>query len=285
MAQSLNPESGLARRHPSGSDVPGPNRVWYFARALLIGYAALTAYISLAPLAGVRHGPWSTPTLTVVGFAFALWHAWLYLGRGRTLVLLALTIGVSLAFESVGVVTGWIYGPYHYTDLLGPRFLGLVPYLIPVAWFMMIHPSQVIAERLLAGRRLEGWRRGLALSALAAVVMTSWDLLMDPMMVWMGAWVWEVPGAYFGVPAHNYAGWLVTTVVVYGAYRLVEGRIGSPPRATTSEASLAVWAFLITWSGNTLAALQFGLGGPALVGAFTAGLLGCLALLRTPLDP
>jgi hypothetical protein len=39
-----------------------------------------------------------------------------------------------------------------------------------------------------------------------------------------------------------------------------------------------VGAFLITWAGNTSAALQFGLPGPALVGAFTAGLLGLLAL-------
>jgi uncharacterized membrane protein len=38
---------------------------------------------------------------------------------------------------------------YHYTALLGPKFLGLVPYLIPAAWFMMNYPSFVIAERLI----------------------------------------------------------------------------------------------------------------------------------------
>ena len=67
------------------------------------------------------------------------------------------------------MATGWVYGPYHYTDQLGPKFLGLVPYLIPVAWFMMSYPSFVIADRLVpsllgsAGseswqlRRLAGW--------------------------------------------------------------------------------------------------------------------------------
>jgi uncharacterized membrane protein len=251
---------------------------WRGVRLLLIAYAAATAYISLSPWFGLRHGPWTTPVLTVLGFGLSAWHAWLSLGRARMLLLLGLTIVVSLAFESVGVLTGWVYGPYHYTDLLGPRFLGLVPYLVPVAWFMMIYPSQVIAERLLAARPDADWRRGLALAALASVVMTSWDLLMDPMMVRMGAWVWDEPGAYFGVPLRNYAGWLVTTFTVFGAYRWIERGLGSPLVTSPNHAGLAVGAFLITWAGNTSAALQFGLPGPALVGAFTAGLLGLLAL-------
>ena len=37
---------------------------WRFVRALLIAYAALTAYISLSPWFGMRHGPWTTVLLT-----------------------------------------------------------------------------------------------------------------------------------------------------------------------------------------------------------------------------
>ena len=251
---------------------------WRGVRLLLIAYAAATAYISLSPWFGVRHGPWTTPVLTVLGFGLSAWHAWLSLGRARMLLLLGLTIVVSFAFESVGVLTGWVYGPYHYTELLGPRFLGLVPYLIPVAWFMMIHPSQVVAERLLEDRLGDGWRRAVALAALASIVMTSWDLLMDPMMVRMGAWVWDEAGSYFGVPLHNYAGWLATTFTVFAAYRWIEPRFVRRVAAGPDHGRLAVGAFLITWAGNTSAALQFGLPGPALVGAFTAGLLGLLAL-------
>jgi uncharacterized membrane protein len=59
-----------------------------------------------------------------------------------------LVCAVSLLFESVGVATGLVYDPYHYTNKLGPLFLGLVPYLIPMAWFMMSYPSFVIADRL-----------------------------------------------------------------------------------------------------------------------------------------
>ena len=44
---------------------------------------------------------------------------------------------------------------YHYTDKLGFKFLGLVPLLIPVAWFMLSYPSFVIADRLIPA----DWKR------------------------------------------------------------------------------------------------------------------------------
>jgi len=256
-----------------------PHRVAWL-RWLLLGYALLTAYFSLSPWLGLRHGPWSTILLTVVGLLFAAGHAWFHLGSRRMVWFLGLTVVISLAFESVGVKTGWIYGAYHYSDTLGPRFLGLVPYLIPAAWFMMVYPSRVIAERLIDGRWGAGWRRGLGVAALAAFVMTSWDLLMDPMMVLMRAWVWESPGAYFGIPVHNYVGWLLTTLTVYALFEVVARRLPEPGERRVVAGSDAVWAYLITWAGNSIVAVQFGLVGPALVGLFTAGVLGSLALAR-----
>jgi putative membrane protein len=48
-----------------------------------------------------------------------------------------------------------------------------------------------------------------------ALVITGWDMVMDPGMAAARNWVWENGGAYFGVPRRNYAGWLVTTFLVY----------------------------------------------------------------------
>ena len=121
---------------------------------VLVLYALLTVYPIVSIASGVAPSPLITPVSTLAGFAFALLHAGQREGWARALRLLALVFGVSLLFESVGVATGLIYGPYHYTDQLGPLFLGLVPYLIPVAWFMMSYPSFVIADRLIPG----GWK-------------------------------------------------------------------------------------------------------------------------------
>ena len=138
-------------------------RTWSIA--ILAVYGALVAYTTTSALLGYRYSPFFTPLLSLLAFSFALLHGSVRLGWRKTLLLLALTFGVSLLFESVGVATGWVYGPYHYTDKLGPMFLGLVPYLIPVAWFMMTYPSYVIAST--PGASLEesfgpggcGWRR------------------------------------------------------------------------------------------------------------------------------
>lgn len=57
----------------------------------------------------------------LVGLAFAFLHAGQREGWPNTVRMLALVFGVSLVFESAGVATGWIYGPYHYTDRLSLR--------------------------------------------------------------------------------------------------------------------------------------------------------------------
>lgn len=249
---------------------------------LLVIYAILSLYANLATFLDLPHfGRFIMPLLTLNAFIFAVVHANANLGTPRALLLLGLTFGVSLLFESIGVWTGWIYGPYHYTDQLGPRFLGLVPYLIPMAWFMIAYPSQMIAESYLGGTFRSGWRRVVGLAAASAVVMTAWDLIMDPIMVRMGFWVWEVEGAYFGIPLRNYAGWLVTTFTFYLLYRLLAPRMRTSPttQASRSFLRLAAWSYLITWGSNTLAALQMGLGGPALAGGFSAGVLGLLGVL------
>ena len=132
---------------------------------LLTLYALLTAYSALRLSVGQPNPAFFTPLLTLIGFAFATLHAGQRLGWRLALLLVVLCFTVSLLFESVGVATGLVYGPYHYTEKLGPRFLGLVPYLIATAWFMMMYPSLVIAQGLagLAGRS------GLAIRSILAV--------------------------------------------------------------------------------------------------------------------
>ena len=219
--------------------------------------------------------------LIIVAFSLAVVHARVSLGRARMLLLLVLTYVVSILFESVGVATGWVYGPYHYTDQLGPRFLGLVPYLIPLAWFMMIYPAQMIAEGLLSDRLAAGWRGVWQMALMSAIVMTAWDMIMDPIMVRMGFWVWEVEGAYLGVPLHNYAGWLVTTFTIFLLYRLIAPRLGRMPSIIVPRSLIpqAAWSYSITWTSNTLVAIQMNLIGPAFVGMLSAGAFVLMGVL------
>jgi uncharacterized membrane protein len=166
--------------------------------------------------------------LVVILLLFSLWHASVALGLRLTLAFFAITTVTSWIFEEAGVVTGLIFGPYHYTSSLGP-WLGSVPVLIPLAWFMLVYPSYVVANLI-----VDGWPVGtpggrghlVRLALVGALVMTAWDLVVDPILSGptVGAWVWERGGPYYGVPVQNYLGWIVTTFTAYVLYRSVERR-------------------------------------------------------------
>jgi len=228
-------------------------------------YVLLTIYpvISLS----VGSAPWHllTPVATLAGFTFAFLHAGKREGWGRALCLLGLVFSVSLLFESVGVATGLIYGPYHYTNSLGPLFLGLVPYLIPVAWFMMSYPSFVIADWLIP-MDWKRWRRILCVATVGGLVMTAWDLVMDPIMVAGGHWVWDVHGAYYGIPLQNFWGWWLTVFTTFALYLLVSGKASKPAEARFDRLALA--SYLVTALGIVLISLITSAGELALIGFF-----------------
>jgi putative membrane protein len=232
--------------------------------ALLIIYALVTLGIQILMLVAGHIPPLLTPLTTLLGFSIALLHASERMNWKRTLWMLGTSFVISLTFECVGVATGVVYGSYHYTDKLGFLFLGLVPLLIPVAWFMMMYPSFVIADWVVPAKSI--WRPVLV-AAVGAVIMTAWDVVMDPMMVKGGHWVWEVNGPYFGIPLQNFSGWWLTTFVTFAVF-LWLGKPVFPDHSDSKFDRLAILLFVITSLGSISAALIGGLGGAALAGFF-----------------
>jgi uncharacterized membrane protein len=216
---------------------------------------------------------------------FSLSHAIYTLGLRHALIFLALTALISMAFEAAGVATGAVYGPYHYTDRLGPKLFD-VPLAVPMSWFMVIYPSYALANMLVDGHVVSklhpGPGRTVGLAALSALAMTAWDMALDPQMVMAGHWVWHVEGAYFGIPVQNFAGWLATTLTVYLAYRALEARWPPRPWGAASPAferlPLVVYALLA--SGYVVGYALLGRPALALVALFAMGTPCLAALLR-----
>jgi uncharacterized membrane protein len=229
---------------------------------VLYGLFSLFSIISIVAF-HVSPPMWLTPLGSLVGLVFAFLHASHRRGWRDALLLAALVFVISMLFESIGVATGWPYGPYHYTNMLGPKFLGLVPYLIPIAWFNTMYPSFVIADRLFPQ---PGWKNALVVSALGGVIMTAWDVVMDPMMVMGGHWVWESQGPFFGIPLLNFFGWWLTTFLSFLLYLVFRSRRGET-RLTFDK--LAVTSYGITTLTSVIICLFGGyLGGPGLAGLF-----------------
>ena len=89
--------------------------------------------------------------LAMLAFGFAR------LGARRTLIFFAASCLISAAAELTGTKTGWPFGGYEYTDFLGAKLLGRVPFPIPLSWFYMGFASLLLADAIAVAR---GWRAG-----------------------------------------------------------------------------------------------------------------------------
>ena len=172
---------------------------------------------------GYRYGGQTTVVLgAVAGFAFLA----SCIGFARTGIVFTVAFVLSLAAELTGTSTGLPFGVYGYTDQLGYKIAGLVPFNIPTSWFYMLVASLAICGRVLAPKddQASKWWWSLV----GGLVLTAWDVSMDPAMVKTTHWVWSVPDLshaslfarmigtpfFFGMPLTNWLGWLLTGILV-----------------------------------------------------------------------
>jgi len=157
--------------------------------------------------------------LHIVLAALVLGYALAHRLGARWLPALALVYALSFLAEHVGTGYGFPFGPYGYTDLLGPKPGGRVPALIPLSWFLMAVPVWVLARRVHPGSRA---RR----IALGAFLLTVWDLALDPAMSFLTSyWQWQAPGRYYGMPWTNLLGWYAVGLVIISALDAIAARI------------------------------------------------------------
>ncbi len=194
------------------------------------------------------------PTLlSLTGFA----HAVETRGGRQAFLLFGSGTGISLGMEALGVGTGLLFGNYSYTDKLGGKLFGLVPWLIPVAWCSLLYPAWHLPWRLPLGKST--WLGRIVLPALA---VTAWDLSLDPRMVQDGFWVWPEGGFYFGIPLSNYVGWFVTAALVYFVWHWLDGATPTQISRHPSRqlALLPVLAYIAVWLGESVANAVFWAG-------------------------
>lgn len=181
----------------------------------------------------------------------------------RTLLTVLIVAVSAWISETLGSKTGFPFGAYAYTAALQPQLLG-VPLLIPLAWLMMLPPAWAVAQRIT--RRSSG----PAFVIVAALAFTAWDLFLDPQMVHWGLWVWERPGAYFGIPLVNFAGWLLVSGLITALAR---------PPALPRRPLIAIYA--LTWIIETAGQVLFWqIYGPAAFGFVGMGVFVALAWRR-----
>jgi uncharacterized membrane protein len=192
---------------------------------------------------------------TVLPFVFALTHGSANYRFSDMLVFAVVSLVVSNLFENTSILTGFPFGHYYYTDVLGPK-LFLVPLLIGPAYVGMGYLAWVLARVILGVT--EPWLPGrftVAVPVLASFIMVSWDLSFDPTSSTIEhRWIWLDGGSYFGVPYSNFMGWFLTVYVYYQLFALYLRR-RRPASAQTLPESKGYWLQPVVLYGIT--ALKF----------------------------
>jgi bisanhydrobacterioruberin hydratase len=186
--------------------------------ALALAYAFLWAggIVSYSLWGGPpEHVAWTAPLfLALAGalvFAFTPPRQWHWL---------AFAAGIGFASEIAGVLLGIPYGGYHYTDVLGPKLLG-VPLVLTTAWLVLVAYVQHWMARL----GLPEYTRPFA----AAAWMTAIDFVIDPLAAGpLGYWSWQQGGFWYDIPWTNFLGWYLVSLAIF----LVLPRSFKPHRAT-----------------------------------------------------
>ena len=203
---------------------------------------------------------------------------WDELGPRKSVLFLLAASVIGAGAELLGTNTGFPFGEYHYTDRLGAKIAGDVPYFIPSSWYALALLSYDLAGRLGGGRVV----RALG----TALFMVVWDVSLDPAMNQGGGTFvfWEYPGggAYFGMPFVNWVGWAVTSVAIAFAFDALGGQ---EPAGTPLTAR---WAPVV-YAANVLfpvaICLLYGLPVAGVIGLVTLGASLALVRWRAPSAP
>lgn len=219
------------------------SRIWLTRVAWLATLAAIGAQIAY-PLSDGEPLRLLTIATVIIAATAVLLQSWSTLGVGYASRYLLITAVFAWSIEAIGVSTGWPFGEYSYTTTLGPA-LGGVPLLVPLAWVMMAHPILVTARALNA--RWAVFIGGFGLMA--------WDIFLDPMMVEAGHWTWaQTTPALWGVPGiplSNFAGWLLSGILLMALLHTFLPTERRSPRATTAHtATFLIWSYTSSVIGS-----------------------------------
>jgi len=211
-------------------------------------------------------------------------YAYRTLGLRRWLAFLIPSVGISLASELLGTSTGFPFGGYSYLSGLGAKISDLVPFTIPLSWFYMGLVCFLLANTIL--KESKHWLLKFESIALAALMLTSWDFVLDPAMsqAQYPFWEWHEFGAFFGMPLQNFAGWMVTGALFMAVASLVGGK-DSQPVLTRQQLVFPLAMYLGNFAFAMLLSISAGIYIPVLLGL----LLGVAPVLglwwMAPTDP
>ena len=132
----------------------------------------------------------------------------------RFLMLSFLVFILGFSVEGIGVATGVLFGSYSYGSAFGFKLFE-TPIMIGVNWLFLALSTYGIVQFFT--------NKGVWLILLPPVLMTSLDLLVEPVAMKLGFWSWK----NHIIPLQNYAMWFLTSIFIHGIIYLFKPKINA----------------------------------------------------------
>ena len=190
--------------------------------------------------------------ISVILFALPSYYYLFKSTRNWLKIIISISI-LAYIIETIGILTGFPYTSFEYTELMGYKILGVTPIALPFAFVPLVIGAVYLAQNL-----RKTWKK--IMLAVAILVIT--DLILDPAAVSLGIWIWEINGLYYGVPFVNFLGWILTGTISVLIFRHFE------TKKIKKESLASLYLTVSFWTG---AAMWLNLWIPFIIGIIFTG--------------
>lgn len=148
-------------------------------------------------------GPWRAQLVVLTPLNLLLIGG-LYLNASSrpfpNLWIYALPALLGFVIEVIGTNTGFPFGAYNYSGILGPRILS-TPLMLGLLWWVLVRSWFDLSRNITSHL----WLRSL----ITGLGMVSMDVLIEPVAIELNFWRWES----VEVPIENYIAWFVLSAL------------------------------------------------------------------------
>jgi putative membrane protein len=150
--------------------------------------------------------PWEWfPRISAINVVFIslplFWGAWKWLKL--KIWILGIMALYALTIENFAILTGFPYGSFEYGPIIGGK-IGEVPWTVGFSWLPILLFAWILVCYI-----PKFWQR----IVWGALLMTLFDVVLDPGATVLGFWIWENNQGFYGVPWMNFFGWIVSSLL------------------------------------------------------------------------
>lgn len=214
--------------------------------------------ISRTPLPGK---PGLAEALLVITTALATLMSLARQIPGHKVLLAGVIVGVAGGIaHAVGVKTSIPFGPFVYSENIGPKFFGMVAWPLPALWIIIVLNARGVARMI-----LKPWRKtktyGFWVIGVATALVVLLDLALEPFATRVSHfWLWlptKFPVTWHGMPLINSLGWALVSLLMFAfATPFLINKSSRSRKLPPDYHPLIVWLLLLTLFGTGAALNQ-----------------------------